>query len=72
MASPDQQDKWDANVRTVECVSRVEQYVYDIETDCGMFCGGVGQITLKNTDSVYFRPRLEVYGKYAKNMVLDT
>ena len=70
-ASPDQQSHWDSTVVSVELIQNCEQYVYDIETDCGWFNGGVGQITLKNTDSVYFRPRLEVYGKYAKNMVMD-
>lgn len=30
-----------------------DEYVYDIETEEGRFCGGVGQIVLKNTDSCY-------------------
>ena len=46
--------------------------MYDIETACGWFNGGVGMITLKNTDSVYFRPRLNVYNKFVEDgMVMD-
>ncbi len=39
-------------------------YVYDIETDLGMFGAGIGQMTLKNTDSVYFRPRYSHFALY--------
>lgn len=30
-----------------------EEYVYDLETDLGLFHGGIGEIVLKNTDSNY-------------------
>ena len=30
-------------------------FVYDIETSNGRFCGGVGNIVLKNTDSVFVK-----------------
>jgi DNA polymerase elongation subunit (family B) len=30
-----------------------EEYVYDIETSCGKFHGGVGALKLKNTDSLF-------------------
>jgi len=31
-----------------------DEFVYDIETTSGRFNGGIGQITLKNTDSCFF------------------
>lgn len=31
------------------------EYVYDIETDNGHFNAGIGEITLKNTDSTFFK-----------------
>lgn len=44
-----------------------EQFVYDLETDKGIFGAGIGQITLKNTDSVYFRPRFSYYELYKQS-----
>ena len=41
----------------------IEDYVYDLETEIGLFSAGIGELTLKNTDSVYFKPR---YSHYAK------
>ncbi len=64
----EQQPEWDSVVHAVEPLEAREQYVYDLETACGWFNGGVGRITLKNTDSVYFRPRLDVYGQFAKSL----
>ena len=32
-----------------------DEYVYDLETEHGTFCAGVGEIELKNTDSVFFK-----------------
>jgi DNA polymerase elongation subunit (family B) len=32
-----------------------DEYVYDIETSCGKFHGGVGEIVLKNTDSLFVK-----------------
>jgi hypothetical protein len=39
-------------------------YVYDLETPVGMFGAGIGAITLKNTDSVYFRPGYKYFKDY--------
>ncbi len=33
--------------------STLEEYVYDIETECGRFNCGVGQMTVSNTDSIF-------------------
>jgi hypothetical protein len=33
--------------------SKLDEYVYDIETENGKFMGGVGNMILKNTDSTY-------------------
>ena len=41
----------------IDQLQQKEEYVYDLETECGWFNAGIGDITLKNTDSVYFRPR---------------
>lgn len=35
-----------------------DEYVYDIETSCGWFSAGIGDITLKNTDSVFVKLNL--------------
>ena len=32
-----------------------DEYVYDIETECGWFTAGIGGITLKNTDSIFVK-----------------
>jgi len=40
------------------------EFVYDIETTSGRFNGGIGQITLKNTDSVFL-----TFNKYWENVL---
>lgn len=42
-------------VKSVEKVSdsTIEQFVYDLETDCGHFQAGIGEMIVKNTDSNY-------------------
>lgn len=35
--------------------SNIDQFVYDIETDSGRFGAGVGELVVKNTDSVFLR-----------------
>lgn len=30
------------------------EFVYDLETDCGRFAAGIGELVVKNTDSVFF------------------
>lgn len=32
-----------------------DEYVYDLETEFGTFCAGVGELELKNTDSVFIK-----------------
>jgi DNA polymerase elongation subunit (family B) len=44
-------------------------YVYDIETEAGIFMGGVGQIILKNTDSCYIN--FPEFGDKTKSKELD-
>jgi len=36
----------------------VNDYVYDLETDVGHFHAGVGSLIVKNTDSVFFSPKI--------------
>ena len=44
-------------------------YVYDIETEAGIFMGGVGEIILKNTDSCYIN--FPEFGDKTKSKELD-
>ena len=52
-------------------------YVYDIETDNGVFHGGVGNIILKNTDSIFCKFPLKdedgvrVYGKNSLKYAIE-
>ena len=50
----------DEIMKTIETVYPVrktnpDEYVYDIETDCGWFTAGIGGMTLKNTDSIFVK-----------------
>lgn len=44
-------------IKKIEHLSITEDYVYDIETDCGRFQAGIGELIVKNTDScmLHFR-----------------
>jgi len=50
--------------------TKESEYVYDIETESGMFLGGVGRIILKNTDSCYIN--FSEYGDKSKAKDLDS
>ena len=41
-----------------------DEYVYDLETEFGTFCAGVGELELKNTDSCFLK-----YNTYSENDV---
>ena len=47
----------------------VEDYVYDLETDVGHFHAGVGSLIVKNTDSVFFSPK--IYNITAKQIMTN-
>ncbi len=36
----------------------IDDYVYDLETEIGRFHAGVGSLIVKNTDSVFFSPKI--------------
>lgn len=36
----------------------IDDYVYDLETDVGHFHAGIGSLIVKNTDSVFFSPKI--------------
>ncbi len=38
-------------VTSITCLGPVDDYVYDLETECGNFQAGVGEMIVKNTDS---------------------
>lgn len=39
------------NITNIEPLCATDQYVYDIETECGRFQAGIGELIVKNTDS---------------------
>ncbi len=49
----------DAVTSIEEIASTTDDYVYDIETSDGTFQAGIGQMIVKNTDSIYVRFSLE-------------
>jgi DNA polymerase elongation subunit (family B) len=60
----------DNKIKSIEVLhEKYHGYVYDIETEAGVFHGGVGNLILKNTDSIFCRFPLKdangnkVYGK---------
>jgi DNA polymerase elongation subunit (family B) len=44
-----------AKVLYIEDLGETEDFVYDLETECGMYQCGVGGLLLKNTDSVFIK-----------------
>jgi len=44
------------NVKTIIDLGKCDGYVYDLETESGHFHAGLGQLIVKNTDSVFFSP----------------
>ena len=42
-------------IKIIELKTTNDEYVYDLETESGHFHAGVGEIIVKNTDSVFFR-----------------
>ncbi|AYV84229.1 MAG: DNA polymerase family B elongation subunit [Hyperionvirus sp.] len=45
-------------VSEITDLGTVNDYVYDLETESGHFHAGVGQMIVKNTDSVFFKPNI--------------
>ena len=50
-------------VKKIIDLGKTEQYVYDLEVENGQFQAGIGDIILKNTDSVFVK-----FGKYKATM----
>jgi DNA polymerase elongation subunit (family B) len=42
-------------VKKIELMDYKPDYVYDIETECGIFQAGIGDLIVKNTDSCYVK-----------------
>jgi DNA polymerase elongation subunit (family B) len=40
-------------ITKIEYIGETEEYLYDLETESGVFCAGVGCMDVHNTDSVY-------------------
>jgi DNA polymerase elongation subunit (family B) len=51
----DQYENQVIKIFDLEKINDNEEYVYDIETNSGKFHGGVGEIVLKNTDSLFIQ-----------------
>jgi len=47
--------KNDNQIKKIVELPKSDDFVYDIETECGRFGAGVGNIIVKNTDSVFLR-----------------
>lgn len=46
-------------IKKISEVKQTYEYVYDLETECGRFHAGVGELIVKNTDSVFFVPHVK-------------
>ena len=40
-------------IKIEKLYDKYDDYVYDIETELGIFNGGIGELVLKNTDSIF-------------------
>lgn len=47
-------DRNSSEVNNIEQLGTCNDYVYDIETECGRFQAGIGEMIVKNTDSAMF------------------
>jgi DNA polymerase elongation subunit (family B) len=45
-------------IKKIKNLGYIDDYVYDLETDVGHFHAGVGCMIVKNTDSVFFSPKI--------------
>ena len=56
---PDNYDNFDEIIQINDLGSiGKDEYVYDLETDIGHFHAGIGSLIVKNTDSVFFSPKI--------------
>jgi DNA polymerase delta subunit 1 len=51
------------NIKEMDSVT-TEQFVYDIETECGRYQAGIGEIIVSNTDSIFLSLTTETCCKY--------
>ena len=56
-------------IKKIEILGETDDYVYDIETDCGRFQAGVGDIIVKNTDSCFLIQKTPALKKF--KLLLD-
>ncbi|AYV81261.1 MAG: DNA polymerase family B elongation subunit [Harvfovirus sp.] len=56
--SEDGYEKPENLVKDIRDCGVIDDYVYDLETEAGHFHAGVGQMIVKNTDSVFFKPNI--------------
>lgn len=45
-------------IKQINKLGNITGYVYDLETEVGHFHAGVGQMIVKNTDSVFYNPKI--------------
>jgi DNA polymerase elongation subunit (family B) len=50
--------KNEKQIKKIFDLGYVDDYVYDLETDTGNFQAGIGELIVKNTDSVFFNPNI--------------
>lgn len=54
---PDDYDNYN-KILQINDLGYIDDYVYDLETDVGHFHAGIGSLIVKNTDSVFFSPKI--------------
>lgn len=57
-------------IKKITDLGYINDFVYDLETDVGHFHAGIGCMIVKNTDSVFFDPK--IYNKKTKEIKKDT
>ena len=56
-------------IKNIKNIGIINDYVYDLETDAGHFHAGIGNLIVKNTDSVFFSPK--IYNIQSKEIKTD-
>jgi len=49
----------DYSIKNINNLGKINDYVYDLETEIGHFHAGIGQLIVKNTDSVFYKPHIK-------------
>lgn len=61
----------DNKINEIEFLYETEDYVYDIETETGNFQAGIGEMILKNTDSIFINFSDVIRNKYPDRVLTE-